>query len=268
MAVRLAANLSLLFGEHDFLDRFDAAARCRFRAVEFQFPYDYDARELRARLDAHGLQQVLFNAPPGDWASGERGIAALPGREHEFRRSIDTLLAYAEALSCPRVHVMSGVVPADTPRERCEERFVANLRAAASAAATAKRTLVLEPLNPVDFPGYFVSSIEEAARLIGLIGAPNVRIQYDLYHQQMHRGALVRTLHGHADAIEHVQLAGVPGRNEPDADQEINVPFLFDALDAIDYAGWVGCEYRPRGRTEDGLGWAAPYGIAPRVHSG
>lgn len=262
MTVRLAANLSFLFGECDFLDRFAAAARCGFRAVEYLFPYDHPAGELRSRLDANGLQQVLFNAPPGAWDAGERGIAALPGREDEFRRGVETLLAYAAALSCPRVHVMSGIVPKGIEPARCEATLLANLRYAAESARTAGVELLLEPLNPIDFPGYFVSTVEHAARIVREVGAPDVRIQYDVYHQQMHRGAIVQTLRDHFDAIGHIQIAGVPGRHEPDAQQEIDYAFIFAVTSELRYAGWVGCEYRPRAGTEAGLGWARPFGLS------
>ena len=258
---RLAANLGFLFGEVDFLERFGAAARCGFRGVEYAYPYAHPAAELKARLRAFDLHQALFNAPPGDPAKGERGIAALPGREDEFRRSVETLLAYAQALGCPRVHVMSGTVPDGVDPQRCEDVLLENLRYAAPHAATVGVSLLLEPLNPIDNPGYFLSEVPQAVRLLQLVDAPNVRLQYDLYHQQMHCGALERTLRENFDAIEHVQVAGVPGRYEPDAAQEINLPHIFGVLDELGYAGWVGCEYRPRTETQAGLGWAKPYGL-------
>jgi len=260
-APRLAANLGFLFGEVDFLERFGVAARCGFRGVEYAFPYAHPAAELKARLQSFELHQALFNGPPGDAAKGERGIAALPGREDEFRRSVETLLAYAQALGCPRVHVMSGTVPEGVEPERCEEVLLANVRYAAPHAASAGVSLLLEPLNPIDNPGYFLTDVPQAMRLLRLIDAPNVGLQYDVYHQQMHCGALEATLRENFDAIGHVQVAGVPGRCEPDAAQEINLPHLFDVLDELGYAGWVGCEYRPRGVTAAGLGWARPYGL-------
>jgi hydroxypyruvate isomerase len=260
--IRLAANLGFLFGEVDFLDRFGAASACGFTGVEYAFPYPYPPAELKARLQVHGLHQALFNAPPGDWENGERGIAALPGREDEFRRSVDTLLTYAHALGCARVHVMSGTVPTGVEAARCEAVLVENLRYAAPHAATAGVSLLLEPLNPLDNPGYVLTTVPQAARLLRQIDAPNVRLQYDLYHQQMHCGALVATLREHIDAVEHVQIAGVPGRNEPDAAQEMNAAHVFGVLDELGYGGWVGCEYRPRTTTQAGLGWAQPYGIA------
>lgn len=261
MSLRLAANLSWLFTELEFLERFGAAAKHGFRAVEMLFPYAYDAAGLAARLQSHGLEQVLFNFPPGNWDAGERGMAALPGREDEFRGTVETGLAYAAALACPRVHVMAGNPPAGADRARCEAVFVENLRYAAAQAASAGVTLCLEPLNATDFPDYFLGTVAQAARIVDLTGAPNVKIQYDVYHQQMSRGALVQTLRDNIAAIGHVQIAGVPGRNEPDADQEINFARVFAALDEAGYAGWVGCEYRPRNGTAAGLGWAHPYGI-------
>lgn len=261
MTLRLAANVSWLFTEVEFLARFGAAAQHGFRAVEMLFPYEYDAGELAAQLQAHRLEQVLFNFPPGAWDKGERGMAALPGREEEFRLSVETGLAYAAALECPRVHVMAGNPPAGADLARCEELFIENLRYAAAHAAPAGVTLCLEPLNATDFPDYFLKSVAQAARIVELTGAPNVKIQYDVYHQQMSRGALIQTLRDNIAAIGHIQIAGVPGRNEPDGEQEINFPRVFAALEEAGYAGWVGCEYRPRNGTAAGLGWAQPFGI-------
>jgi hydroxypyruvate isomerase len=258
---KLAANLSMMFNEVDFLDRFGAAAACGFRAVEYLFPYAHPKQELKARLDANGLEQVLFNVAQGDWDKGERGIAALPGREEEFRAAIETGLAYARALGCPRMHVMSGLVPPKTDAARCRDVLAGNLRWAAEAAASADVTLLLEPLNPHDFPGYAVPTPEVARRVIDAVRAPNLGLQYDFYHQQMTGGRLIDTMKAHWDVIGHIQVSGVPGRHEPDDRQEIDFRFVFAEIDAQGYDGWIGCEYRPRGKTPDGLGWAAPYGI-------
>ncbi len=262
--VKLAANLTMLFNEVDFLARFEAAAKAGFRAVEYLFPYAHDAKDIAARLSANGLEQVLFNGPPGNWEKGERGMAILPGREDEFRRSLDQALTYAAALKCPRVHVMSGVVPVGLERARCEATLLTNLQLATRAAASAGVTLVLEPLNTIDFPGYFLTSVPQAKGLIEAVGAANLKIQFDIYHQQMAHGAIAATLRGHFPQVGHVQIAGVPNRHEPDESQEINTRFLFGALDELGYDGWVGCEYRPRNGTAVGLAWTRAWGIVPK----
>lgn len=259
--VKLAANLTMLFNEVDFLARFDAAAKAGFSAVEYLFPYAYEAKELAARLASNGLQQVLFNVPPGNWEKGERGMAILPGREDEFKQSLDQALSYAATLSCPRVHIMSGVVPAGIERARCEATLLTNLQFATQAAASAGVTLVLEPLNTINFPGYFLTSVPQAKGLIEAVGAANLKIQFDIYHQQMAHGAIAATLRGHFPQVGHVQIAGVPNRHEPDEGQEINTRYLFGVLDELGYDGWVGCEYRPRAGTLAGLGWTKAWGI-------
>jgi hydroxypyruvate isomerase len=258
---RFAANLSMLFNEVDFLDRFRAAKRCGFAAVEYLFPYAHPKAELAERLDGEGLQQVLFNGPPGNWDKGERGIGGVPGREDEFKKSIDTALEYAVALKCPRVHVMAGTVPAGADRNRHRDTFAANLAWASPRAKQAKVELLMEPLNAVDFPGYLVGSIAAAQEIIKLGGADNVFIQYDVYHMQMSQGQLAQSFRDHMDAIRHIQIAGVPGRHEPDSSQEINFPMLFLYFDSVGYQGWIGCEYRPRVKTQAGLGWASDWGI-------
>ena len=256
---RLAANLSMMFPEHDFLDRFAAARKCGFSAVEFLFPYDFPKKEIAARLAGAGLEQVLFNVAQGDWEKGERGIGAIRGREAEFREAIEVALDYADALDCPRLHVMAGFVAHGADRET----FAANLAWAAPLAKQAGVALLLEPLNPVDFPGYLVGTVATALEIIAASGSDNVFLQYDAYHLQMSQGRLIQTFRDHQALIRHIQIAGVPGRNEPDKDQEINIPALFAMIDSLGYAGWVGCEYRPRGETAAGLGWAEPWGIHP-----
>ncbi len=258
---KLAANLSMLFTEVDFKERFAAAARAGFRAVEYLFPYAYDAKDLAARLADNGLEQVLFNLYPGDWDKGERGMAALPGREDEFRKTVDQAIAYARALRCPRIHSMAGIVPAGVEVARCEAVYVKNLDFAARQAASAGLILVIEPLNPVDAPNYFLNNVPQARRIIDSVRAKNLLIQYDMYHQQMSGGSIVSTLRANFPLVGHVQIAGVPGRNEPDATQEVNYDYVFRALDEVGYTGWVGCEYRPRAGTSAGLGWAKAYGI-------
>ncbi|PWG61411.1 2-oxo-tetronate isomerase [Sediminicurvatus halobius] len=252
---RFAANLSMLFAERPFLERFAAAAEAGFTGVEYLFPYAHDAADIRAALEASGVEQVLFNLPPGDWEAGERGIAALPGREADLRAGVEQALDYARALSCPRVHMMAGIPPADADPEECEAVYLRNLRHAAGEAARAGVTLLIEPINPVDMPGYFLTRQAQARRLLAAAGADSARVQLDLYHVQMTEGRLAHALDEQWPRLGHVQIAGVPGRHEPDADGEINWPWLFAELDRRGYAGWVGCEYKPRAGTSEGLGW-------------
>ncbi len=253
---RFAANLSFLYTEVPFLDRFAAAAHDGFAAVEFGFGYDVAAREIAARLSAHGLQAVLINAPPGNLAAGDRGLAALPGREHEFAASLVTALAYAQTLACSRVHVMAGRSTDALGEQRARQRstFVRNLRFAAREAAEQGVTLTIEPINSRDIPGYFLNTQAEAHAIREEAGAPNIKVQMDLYHAQIVEGDLATKLRQWLPQIGHVQIAGVPGRNEPD-DGEINYRYLLALLDELGYAGWVGCEYHPRAGTSAGLGW-------------
>lgn len=262
---RFAANLSMLYNEHDFLDRFAAAAKDGFTAVEYLFPYAYAADELAARLKAAGLQQVLFNAPPGDWDKGERGIACLPGREAEFAEGITKALAYAQALQCPRVHVMAGLAPAGANREQLRATYVANLKHATAEAAKVGVNILIEPINQRDMPGFFLSRQDDAHAVVAEVGAPNLKVQMDLYHAQITEGDLAMKIRKYlaTGQVGHLQIAGVPERHEPDLG-EINHPYLFKLLDDIGYDGWIGCEYRPQrgavaGGTSQGLGWLAPY---------
>lgn len=262
---RFAANLSMLYNEHAFLDRFEAAAKDGFTAVEYLFPYAFAADEVAAKLKAAGLQQVLFNAPPGDWDAGERGIACLPGREAEFAEGIAKALAYAQALQCPRVHVMAGLLPQGTTRALVRPTYVANLRHAAAEAAKVGVNILIEPINERDMPGFFLNRQDDAHALIDEIGAPNVKVQMDLYHAQITEGDLAMKIRKYLPTgqVGHLQIAGVPERHEPDLG-EINHPYLFKLLDEIGYEGWIGCEYRPQrgavaGGTSQGLGWLAPY---------
>lgn len=247
---RFAANLTMMFNEVAFPERFAAAAAAGFRAVEFLFPYDYHPEDVRNWLDRAGIECVLFNLPPGDFAKGERGIAALPGREDEFRQSVERALGYARVIGTPRLHVMAGIAQG----EACRATYVDNLRFAASAFAVEGLELLIEPINARDMPGYFLSRQCDALAIIEQVGAPNLRLQCDLYHLQISAGDLCRTLERDIALIGHVQIASVPDRNEPD-DGEIDYRHLFSLLDRLGYDGWVGCEYRPRGRTGDGLGW-------------
>lgn len=254
---RFSANLSFLFGEVPFLERFEAAARAGFRAVEFTFPYEWQAQDVAARAKRHGLDVVLFNAPPGDYASGERGLASLPGREHEFAASITTGLRYARELACRRMHVMAGTLPADADaaeRERRRRLYVRQLRFACEEAAAQGVTITIEPLNPRDMPGYFISTQAEAHEIREAVGAPNLKVQFDLYHAQIVEGDLTGKLRRYLPHVGHVQIAGVPGRHEPDVG-EINYRWIFRVLDELHYDGYVGCEYRPVAGTLEGLGW-------------
>ena len=257
---RLAANLSLMFTELPFLDRFEAAAKAGFGAVEFQFPYEYPANDLAEQLRRFNLKQVLFNMPPGNWAAGERGIAAVPGREREFEKTLDTAIEYARFLDCPQVHAMAGVLPRGVPAQAWEATYVQNLRTAAAKLAAHGIHLLIEPLNNRDMPGCFLTTAEQARSIIQHVGSDNLFLQMDFYHAQIMGGDLAERTKTHWTLIRHIQIAGVPGRHEPNVG-EINYPYLFDLIDSLGYEGWVGCEYRPRGETLAGLGWARPYGI-------
>jgi len=262
---RFAANLSMLYPEHGFLDRFDAAARDGVEGVEYLFPYEHDAQELAARLRANGLQQVLFNAPPGNWDAGEKGLACLAGRDNEFRDGIARALRYAEALACPRVHVMAGLAPQGVERTVLQATYVANLRWAAREAARQGVNLLLEPINTRDIPGFFLNRQDHAHALVAEIGEPNVQVQFDLYHCQIVEGDVAMKIRQYLPTgrVGHFQIAGVPQRHEPDLG-ELNHPYLFEVIDEVSAAcgwqGWVGCEYRPArgaqpGGTSQGLEW-------------
>jgi hydroxypyruvate isomerase len=245
---RFAANLSMMFTERPFLERFDAAAAAGFEAVEFLFPYDFPASELRAALDRNGLTMALFNAPPGDWEAGERGLASLTGRERDFRDSIALALDYAAVLKPARLHVMAGI--AEGPAARAT--YVENL--ALAAAAAGPQRICIEPINSRDMPGFHLSTSTDALTVLDAVGAANLGLQFDLYHAQIMEGDLTRRLERLMPRIAHIQIAGVPDRHEPDSG-EVSYPHLFATLDRLGYDGFVGCEYRPAGRTEDGLGW-------------
>ena len=257
---KFAANLSFVFQEVEFLDRFAAAAACGFKAIEYLTPYDHPPEVIAEQLHRHGLEQALFSMPPGDWAGGERGIGALPGREQEFRDGVETALAYARATRCPLLHAMAGVLPAGRDRAEAERVYLTNLRHAADRLAGEGITLIIEPINTRDIPGYFLNTTSHAMSIIERVGQPNLKLQLDLYHVQIMEGDLAHHIRALAGHYPHVQIAGNPGRNEPDVG-EINYPYLFDLLDELNYAGWIGCEYRPIGETRAGLGWARRYGI-------
>jgi hydroxypyruvate isomerase len=251
---RFAANLSMLYPQYDFLDRFAAAAADGFKAVEFLFPYDYSPQQLKQRLDDNGLVQALFNAPPGDWAAGERGTVSLPGRESEFREGFDRALEYAAVLGTDRSHVMAGLLPDESLRARHHAVYLENLRHATAQAAKVGVTVLLEPINPRDMPGFFLSRQDQAHALCAEVGASNLKVQFDCYHCQIVEGDLSSKLRRDFAGIGHIQIAGVPDRHEPDMG-ELNYPNLFKLIDELGYTGWIGCEYRPRGDTSQGLAW-------------
>lgn len=251
---RFAANLSMLFTELPFPQRFDAAAAAGFLAVEYLWPYAEPAAVLAARLEAAGLEQALFNSPSGDTAGGERGLAALAGREDEFRRGVDTALEYAQALRCSRVHVMAGILDPGVDRERARDTYLANLRAALDTARGSGVTLLIEPINGYDMPGYFLRTLAQAQDVVDELGDDGLAIQLDWYHAVRTEQDVVAATRRHLPSTAHLQLAGVPGRHEPDVGT-VDYPTLFALVDELGYTGWIGCEYRPLNSTVDGLGW-------------
>lgn len=251
---RFAANLTMMFNEDPFLDRFAAAAQAGFSGVEFLFPYAWPARELLARLHGNGLTPVLFNLPPGNWDAGERGLACLPDRQPEFRDSLALALDYAATLGCRQLHCMAGIAPTDVPTEVLQATYVDNLRHAASTAAKAGVRILIEPINRHDMPGYFLNRSDQALCVLDAVGTDNLGLQYDIYHAQRSEGELAATIAQCLPRIGHMQLADNPGRHEPGTG-EINYPFLFEHIDRLGYGGWIGCEYRPKAGTLAGLGW-------------
>lgn len=258
---RFAANLSTLFTDVPLVERFGRAARAGFRGVEIQFPYLLEPEKVGDALAMNGLELALFNAPPGDWKAGDRGLAAVPGREQEFRDGLEVALQYAELTDCTRIHVMAGVVAEDRWEEALET-YLDNIQYAADEFHRVGVKCLIEPINPVDMPGYFLNRPDDAVAVLSELEHRNLYIQYDIYHAQMTQGAITDFLEGHLDRIAHIQVAGVPGRHEPDQLSELNYRYLFNLLDGHGYPGWIGCEYIPRGRTEDGLKWAKDW-LAP-----
>ena len=251
---KFAANLTMLFTEHSFLDRFEHAAKAGFEAVEFLFPYAWSAEEIKQRLDASGLKLVLHNLPAGDWDAGERGIACHPDRTDEFREGVARAVTYATRLGVPQLNCLAGKVPAGVPGEVSRTTLVENLRFAATALKKAGLRLLVEPINTFDVPGFIVNRTAQALALLDEVGAGNAFVQYDVYHAQRMEGELAATLRANLSRIGHVQVADNPGRHEPGTG-EIRFAFLFEELDRLGYAGWVGCEYRPRTTTAESLGW-------------
>ena len=255
---KFSANLSMLFNEVEFLDRFERAANAGFKAVEYMFPYEWPKEQLAEKLAAHDLKQVLFNLPAGDWGGGERGIACIPGREGEFRDGVASALEYAEALQCPTINCLAGLTPEGTDLDKVRQTLVNNLQFAADALDKKGIRFVIEMLSHKAVPGFLLVHTREALRLMEAVNHPNIRLQYDVYHMQIMEGNLIDTLSTHMARIGHIQIADNPGRHEPGTG-EINYPNVFAAIDKAGYDGWVGCEYAPAGTTEEGLGWMQPY---------
>jgi len=256
---KFAANLTMLYNEIDFLDRFEAAAKSGFAGVEYLFPYAFPKEQLAECLAKHGLTQVLHNLPAGDWAAGERGIACHPNRVGEFQDGVGKAIEYARALGCKQVNCLAGIAPKDVGHDRVRATFVDNLRLAADQLAAAEIKLLIEPINTFDIPGFYLSHTRQALDLIRDTGSTNLYLQYDIYHMQRMEGELAATMRAHLGQIAHIQLADNPGRNEPGTG-EINYRFLLGFLDSIGYAGWIGCEYKPKGNTVEGLVWRAAHG--------
>lgn len=252
------ANLTMLFNEVDFLERFAAAAKAGFKGVEYLFPYPYDKNQLGDLLNKHKLKQVLHNLPAGDWAKGERGIACLPDRVSEFQDGVGKAVEYATTLGCKQINCLAGIAPADVPEAKVRETFVSNLRFAAKELEKAGIRLLIEPCNTRDIPGFYLNRSKQALDIMAEVGSSNLWLQYDIYHMQIMEGDLAPTIERNLSRIGHVQLADNPGRNEPGTG-EINYPFLFGFLDRVGYQGWIGCEYKPKTKTVEGLGWIKPY---------
>ncbi len=255
--IKLAANLSFLFTDLPFTERIAAAAECGFRGVECLFPYSHPAEEIARKCREVGVTMALFNALPGNWERGDRGIAALPGRDAEFRETLEVALEYAATLECPLLHVMAGVCDA-SERDQALVCYCDNLGYAADRAAAAGLAITIEPLNHFDVPGYVLRTVQEACDVLRIVGHPSIGLQFDFYHQQIIGGDLTRSFQAAVSRVRHVQIAGVPDRGEPDSG-EVDVLYVMKMIDDLGYKGWVGCEYRPRGDTREGLGWAKRY---------
>ncbi|HET6478285.1 MAG TPA: hydroxypyruvate isomerase [Dehalococcoidales bacterium] len=255
---KFSANLSMLFTEVGFADRFERAAKAGFKGVECQFPYELPKEDIAERLGKYGLELVLYNIPAGSWAAGERGIACLPGRESEFQEGVDKAIEYAKALKCPRINCLVGLTPKDAPADKVRQTLVNNLKFAAEAMQKAGISLLVETLNDKDIPGFYLVRTQDALKLFEEVKHANLWLQYDIYHMQVMEGNLTKTIQENVGRIGHIQLADNPGRHEPGTG-EINFTNLFKFIDESGYTGWIGCEYKPAGATEDGLGWVKPY---------
>ena len=253
-----AANLSMLFTDADFMDRFARAASAGFKGVEYLFPYEYDKNQLVEQLETHDLTQVLHNLPAGNWAKGDRGIGCLPDRVGEFQDGVGRAVEYATALGCKQINCLAGIAPAGLPEEKLRSTFVHNVKFAADALKRAGIKLLIEPINTRDIPGFYLQRTQQALDIIKESGSDNVYVQYDIYHMQVMEGNLAPTIEKHLAQIAHMQLADNPGRHEPGTG-EINYDFLFKFIDGLGYRGWIGCEYKPSATTEAGLSWFARY---------
>ena len=257
---KFAANLTWMFNEYDFPERFAAARNLNFQAVECQFPYPWDKALLADRLQAADLQMIMFNMPPGSMEEGEYGLAALTGRELEFQDAVDVALTYADTLNCQMLHMLAGIVPKHLSREECWGNYVKNLGWAAKKCAESKVIVLVEPINTFEKPGYLISTTEEARKAIEEVGLDNVAMQFDFHNAQLMEGNLTTALQTNLKYIRHMQIAGLPNRTPPDKG-ELNYAYLFDLIDELGYQGWLGCEFRPGEKTADGLSWARAFGI-------
>ena len=255
---KFSANLTMLFNEVDFLDRFERASRAGFRGVEYLFPYQWHKEELAEKLDKHSLEQVLHNLPAGNWQAGERGIACLPGREGEFQEGVGLAIEYARALKCPCLNCLVGLTPKESPPDKVRRTLVDNLRFAAATLEKAGIRLLVEPVNDIDIAGFYLTHTRDTLQLLEEVNDGNLWLQYDIYHMQIMEGNLTKTIRDNLPRIAHIQLADTPGRHEPGTG-EINYPNLFRFIDEAGYDGWIGCEYNPAGTTEASLGWVKPY---------
>lgn len=255
---KFCANLTMMFNEVEFLARFERASKAGFKAVEYLFPYGWPKDQLADTLQSNGLEQALHNLPAGDWAAGERGIACLPGRVGEFQDCVGTAIEYAKTLKCPALNCLVGLTPHDHAKDKVQEVLVGNLKFAAAALAKEGIRLLVEALNDQDIPGFHLVSTRDVLDLLDEVGHPNLGLQYDIYHMQKMEGNLIATIEKHVARIGHMQLADNPGRHEPGTG-EINFPNLFSAIDDAGYEGWIGCEYIPAGKSEEGLAWFTPY---------
>jgi hydroxypyruvate isomerase len=259
---QFCANLTMLFNEVEFLDRFERAAQAGFKGVEYLFPYAWEKEQLAEKLSVHGLVQVLHNLPAGDWNAGERGIACLPGREAEFQEGVGRAIEYAKALKCRQLNCLVGLIPKNASEEKIRRTLLANLRFAAAALEKEGIRLLVEALNDQDIPGFYLVRTADVLALIQEVGHPSLFVQYDVYHMQIMEGNLIQTIRTNLGRIAHIQIADNPGRNEPGTG-EINFANLFRSIDAAGYRGWIGCEYKPAGKTEDGLKWMEPFRSEP-----
>ena len=256
--LKFSANLTMLFNEVDFLNRFERAARAGFKGVEYLFPYAWQKEELAEKLDKYGLEQVLYNLPAGNWSTGERGVACLPQRVGEFQEGVRLAIEYAKALKCPRLNCLVGIIPEGAPVEKIRQTLVDNLQFAATALEKEGIRLLVEPLNDWDIPGFYLVHTQDALQLFEEVNHTNLWLQYDIYHMQIMEGNLTKTIRDNLERIAHIQLADNPGRHEPGTG-EINFTNLFHFVEEAGYDSWLGCEYQPAGVTEDGFGWIKPY---------